>query len=287
MPARIRDLVSRRYADGICIHGQLGVEPDKFEEQLRAIAERHLGSSAAVVEIEEFIAGLHTSDLMLSVACAKGYESAWRRFCDLYRKYLVSLTRRRLGRRSDPKDLGETLWVDLFLPDNSGNSRIASYDGRSSLATWLRAVVNNRVINELQRKSSLSTTVGVTREPADPPALRSLEARLSRQRYEEIIRRSFSYASSRLTSHDRGLLLLRFDEGYQLGDISRIYSVHQSTITRQLDRIVSRLRTDAISVMTCEYRMGAAAVEECMNAACDAFSNSLSILSLLEATGGK
>jgi RNA polymerase sigma-70 factor len=278
------ELIVQRYQDALHVHRELGIELCIFAEHLRRIASRYLGSFSAPAA-HGFIASLHTSDLILSLACARGDDAAWRRFCELYRNHVESLTRNLMGRRSDPEELCDALWVDLFLPDSSGNSRIASYDGRSSLATWLRVVVNNRVINELQRKNFRWTTLDVIREPSDPPALRSVEARVSCERYQQIIYRSFEYASRRLTSDERTLLLLRYDKGYQLGHISRMYSVHQSTITRQLDKIVGRFRTDVVSMLTYEYRMGSAAVEECMNVACGTFSTSMSILNLLAAAG--
>lgn len=285
MTETLHDILNRRYEEAIGIHGHLGVDLHAFEEHLRRIAQRQLGPAGEHAPAAlTFISGLHTNDLLLSLACARGEDIGWRRFCDLYRQYLVNLCRHLIGRKSDPEELGDELWVDLFLPDSSGRSRIASYDGRSSLATWLRVVVNNRVINELQRKNFRWTTLDLIREPSDPPALRSVEAAVSRQRYGPIICRSFEYASRQLSAEERTLLLLRYDKGYQLGDISRIYSVHQSTITRQLDRIVNRFRTDVVSVLTYEYRMGAAAVEECMHVAWGAFSSSISILNLLAAT---
>src|SRR4029077_13428124 len=130
-----------------------------------------------------FLKSLHTNDLLLSLSCAMGTEAGWQRFHTEHRKYLSDLSRHLLGRSPDLEELGETIWIDLFLLDKSGKSRIASYDGRSSLATWLRVVVSNRVINERQRRSLSPSNIDAIPEPADPGAHRGVEAAVVHERY--------------------------------------------------------------------------------------------------------
>ena len=68
-------------------------------------------------------------------------------------------------------------------PDRSGHSRIASYDGRSSLATWLHVIVTHRVANERVRKWNTVERPGDMPDVADHAALGDLEAELRAHRY--------------------------------------------------------------------------------------------------------
>jgi len=71
-------------------------------------------------------------------------------------------------------DLADNILADLFLPDRSGNSRIVSYDGRSSLSTWLRVVISNRAINA-QRSSGSTQSVELLSDIPDEPALENID----------------------------------------------------------------------------------------------------------------
>jgi len=225
---------------------------------------------------------VHTNDLFLAIACATGSDAAWQRFHSNYGKYLADLSRHLLGGYPDREELGETIWIDLFLPDRSGQSRIASYDGRSSLATWLRVVVSNRIINDRQRGSFSIGNIDSMPEPADPSALRTVEARLARSRYQAMILTIFERVLAGLNHREALIVLMRYDQGIQLGEIARLFSVHQSTITRQLDRVVERLRGEVTSLLASEYGLNHSQIEECLNVACDTFASSVSILGFLK-----
>jgi len=276
------DLVSVRYHSALTLHGDLGVDRDVFTNHLHRVIQRHLGSS----EIEQttllgFVATLHTDDLMLSLACGKGVNAAWQRFSDLYQKYVTDLSRHLAGQSLDAGELSAAIWVDLFLPDRSGESRIASYDGRSSLATWLRVVITNRAINERLRKGSCLSNLDAIPEPADDTALKDVEDHPVLSRYKPIILSCFKDASRCLTKRERLMVLLRYEEGLQLGEIARLFTVHQSTITRQMDRAATHLRDEVIRLLGSKHQLEEEAIRECLSLAAEALLTSVSVLDIL------
>lgn len=282
MPEDFGGLVRERHRLASGVHGDLGVTVEVFEDHLRRIAHRYLGPRLSEQSLFDFVKSLHTNDLLLSIACAMGMDKAWQRFGTLYRKYLSDLCRHLLGRSQDREELGETIWIDLFLLDRSGQSRIASYDGRSSLATWLRVVVSNRVINERQRRSATAGNLEAIPEPADPRAHRDVEGQVAQDRYRSMILSVFRRSLCVLTEREILMVLMRYDQGLQLGQIARMFSVHQSTITRQLERIVERLRTDVRALLETEFGLNSEQVDECLSVACDTFARTESILRLLK-----
>jgi RNA polymerase sigma-70 factor len=275
-------LINDRYRLAVETHSDLSVNLADFENHLLRISHRYLGTAIPEQARVEFLKSLHTNDLLLSLSCALGGDAGWKRFYAVYRKYLCDVSRHLLGRSPDSEELGETIWVDLFLPDKTGQSRIASYDGRSSLATWLRVVVSNRVINERQRRSLSTGNIDAIPEPADPGALHNVEARVRRLRYQTMILEAFRRALASLSDRETLMVLMRYDQGLQLGEIARLFAVHQSTITRQLDRVVDRLRADVMSLLASQYGFNHAQIEECLSVACDTFATSVSILTFLK-----
>ena len=283
MSADFDELVSVRFRSALAVHGDLGVDQHSFRLHVSRVVEKHFGSTEVETPaLLNFVTTLHTDDLLLALGCAKGLNYAWQRFSDQYRKCVADLSRHPSGQGLDLQELGETLWVDLFLPDRSGASRIASYDGRSSLATWLRVVVSNRIINERLRKIACVGNLDAIPEPADPFALRELEDHPALSRYQPMILSCFADASRCLTKRERLMILLRYEEDLQLGEIARLFAVHQSTITRQMNRAARRLRGEVVRLLVSQYQLNEDAIRECLSLAANTLSNSVSVLDILK-----
>jgi len=280
--AVIRD----RYELAAMVHPALIVELSSFVNHLMHISLRCLGNESSEASLVAFLTSLHTNDLLLALSCAEGSDGAWKSFYASYGKCLSDLSRHFLGRTPGSEELGETIWVDLFLPDKSGQSRIASYDGRSSLATWLRVVVINRVINERQRLSFLPANIEIIPEPKDPLALHHVESRVRLERYQDIALGAFRQAIGKLSDQEARMMFLRYDQELQLGQIARVFSVHQCTITRQIERLVQRLRADVVALLASHYGLNSAQIEECMGVASETFATSVSIFTLVRERAG-
>jgi RNA polymerase sigma-70 factor len=280
------DLVREKYRSALAVNGDLGVDYPSFAAHLRQIVVRCFPDGAATqTSLTDFLESLYTSDLLLALACSRSSNAAWQRFSTLYRNYVTELGRRLIGSDRDTHELADAIWFDLFLPDHSGQSRIASYHGRSSLATWLRVIVTNRVINErVRRRADFCGLDGIPELP-DPGAEHEMEHRLRFNRYHSPLLRCFRQASLWLSPYERTLLLLRYDQGLKLGKIALRFSVHQATITRQIDRAVAKLRAGVVSSLATHYGLGPDAIEECLTVAFESLSGSPSILTLLKSAG--
>ena len=275
----LREESIKAYESGYSIHGALGIGIDQFSERLISII-RKCSRNDCLPAMGEFVSRLHATDLYLSTACALNDERAWERFGALYSRYMNDLVTYICSTRSIALEIRETVAAHLFLPDGSGHSRIASYDGRSSLATWLRVIVTNRIINEGQRKCNTLRYDQPRPDIEDGAALPCIETRLKISRYETLVCAAVRSACETLTDLERELLLSRFDRQVQLGKIAQKYNVHQSTITRTLDRIFRKIRENLISNLG-EMQLGGAAIDECLSIVRDGECQSVSILDCL------
>ena len=259
--SRVCAAIDRAYQEGRDTHG-LSVNQEYFESHVYWVVKRNLGSDASSVAMASFIAALHARDLYLALACAQKADKAWDRFNTLYRKYIDDLAHFATLTNS-AADLADSVLADLFLPDHSGQSRIASYQGRSSLATWLRAIICHRAVNERQRLCNNVEDLETVHEVADEAAVARMEALLRSSRYGSVIRESLRCSCEALSERERLLLLLRYDDGLQLGQIARLFDVHQSTITRQIEGACKKLREAVVANLLTEHKLDHAAIDEC------------------------
>ena len=285
-PSDLLSAIESAFAGGLSAHGDLSLSRERYAAHLLAVLKKFISAEAGEQEKIKFITLLHTEDLYLARACAEHGDQAWRRFDALYHKYLNDLIGYLCSLRHVALDLMETLIIDLFLPDRSGQSRICSYDGRSSLATWLRVVVTNRIINEGQRKSNHGRGIQSCDELPDGTAVPCLEKMITTRRYEAVICESLRQACDMLSPREKKILLWRFDEGLQLGDIAGFLRVHQSTITRTLDRIARKLHDQVIASLS-RRQLDCAAIEECISLLVEGNAHSISILDLIRNAKGE
>jgi RNA polymerase sigma-70 factor, ECF subfamily len=257
--------VKRLYRNGYSFHGDLQVGLKEFEVQLWSIIEKSLGENIASNNAVRILNSLHGNDLYLAFACAQHSPVAWDRFTSIYRKYIHNLTAFVCPVKGLVYELAETILSDLFLPDRSGYSRIASYDGRSSLATWLRAIISYRAINERERKfNGMAQLNDDIFEKVDERALLSIEMALRSSRYRALIIDSLKQVCNKLTDRERLMLLLRYDNCLKLGEIGHLFGLHQATIARQIERVQAKIRQEVVSLLTNKYGLSQAAIDECL-----------------------
>lgn len=257
-------LLMQAYSEGYACHGDLGISREEFVVQVVAILERYLGPEATEEARISFVHRLYTKDLYLTIACAQHSEIAWWRFIRTYKKYIKNVARFASPTADAARELADSTFGNLFLPSRSGRSRIALYDGRSSLATWLRILVIHRATNERELKCNGMENIESMPEIVDEDALYSVEAALRTHQYKHIIDDSFAFVCENLASHERLMLLWRYENGLQLGHIARLLGVHQCTVTRQLERIQKRMRDEFITILASRYHLSSIGIEECL-----------------------
>lgn len=275
----VRTTIAQAYDAARAAHSGLLLQPEYFEAHVVWVTQKTMGPGVSSAAATDFIKALHTKDLYLALACAQKADKAWDRFNTLYRKYIDDLANF-ATLTSRAADLADSVLADLFLPDHSGQSRIASYQGRSSLATWLRAIICHRATNERERHGNNTADLDTIHEVADDTALSRMDALLRSSRYGHVIRESLRCSCQCLSERERLILLLRYDDGLQLGQIGRLLGVHQSTITRQIEGACKKLREAVVTNLITEHKLDRAAIDECK---ADILENPCySILSLIE-----
>jgi len=260
----LSSLAAQAYADGYASHGDIDLQPEIFANQLWVVIEKHLGSNAPPATTLSFFSTLHTTDLYLTVACSQSSDRAWARFVTVYQRYIGNVARFVSPTSDAARELASDLLADLFMPDRSGRSRIESFDGQQSLATWLRVLMSHRATNLRMLKWNTCERIERLSGVADGAAITRMEAAIRASRYEAILEDCFELSSKSLTDRERLILLLHYDDGLRLVEIARALGIHPSGITRQLQNTHLKLQKKIISVLTLKYHLGPAAIKECL-----------------------
>ena len=225
-----------------------------FQSALTRSAAKRFGDSAPGAEkIQEYFASLHLEDLVLACACAEGSENAWNEFVLQYRSYLRAAAAAILRRPiADPAavDLADSLFGDLYGMSGGkagGRSLFGYFHGRSSLKTWLRAVLAQRHIDFIRAEKKFDSLDdrgedGETRRVPELGVVAEIPCDPHRGTYLQKFREALTLALASLDARDRDRLRLYYAEDRTLAEIGRQLGEHESSVSRNLERVRRELR---------------------------------------------
>lgn len=212
---------------------------DVFERALRASAEAKCSGGR---DVEKYCASLHLEDLALACACAVGNETAWEHFM-LQQRPVLYRAADALDASGRARELADALYADLYgLRDRDGErqSLFRYFHGRSSLATWLRAVLAQRYVDHVR---STRRFEALPDEESAPPAAEP-RTDLDRARFVELMQQALGAAVAGLPPRDRLRLGCYYAQELTLAETGRALGEHEATVSRQLARTRRAIRKD-------------------------------------------
>jgi RNA polymerase sigma factor (sigma-70 family) len=216
----------------------------------------------------------YARDLELARRCAAGEEQAWERFVLEYRPLLYRAADA-LDASGGARDLADALHADLYgMPEGGAERRslFRYFQGRSSLATWLRAVLSQRYVDRLRAQRKLEPLPSEDDEPVlhspggreerggDPPDP-------DRSRHVALLRQALVGAVDRLPPRDRLRLGCYYAQELNLAETGRLLKEHESSVSRQLGRTRRAIREDVERQLREDHRLSDAQIAECFESA--------------------
>jgi RNA polymerase sigma-70 factor (ECF subfamily) len=219
--------------------------------------------------LERHLASLHLEDLALATACAEGHEAAWDHFVLEYRPVLY-----RSADAIDPgggaRELADSIYADLFgLQERDGERRslFRYFHGRSSLATWLRAVLAQRLVDRVRSSRRLTP---LDDEEVVPPALVSAPTPdPDTRRFGALIRHALVRALALVPDRDRLRLGCYYREDLTLAQTGRLLGEHEATVSRQLTRTRKVIRAEVERHLRSERGLSEAEIARCFECTID------------------
>jgi RNA polymerase sigma factor (sigma-70 family) len=210
----------------------------------------------------------YARDLELARQCAAGEEQAWERFVLEYRPLLYRAADA-LDATGGARDLADSLYADLYgMPDTGSERRslFRYFQGRSSLATWLRAVLAQRYVDRLREQKRLEPLPDDDK-PARPAGPASDPVDPDRPRHLRLLREALGRAVDALAPRDRLRLGCYYAQELTLAEIGRLSKEHEATVSRQLARTRRALREDVERQLRDDEKLSDAQITECFAAA--------------------
>src|SRR3954468_19239486 len=230
---------------------EFGIPASAFAAMLHELAAKIIPEATKSQRLD-FFNRLHVEDLALARACAGGNERAWQVFMLRFREKLYDAGRQITRDDATGRELADSVYADLYgtqTRDGHRQSKLLSYGGRGSLGGWLRTVLAQEYINHYRKQRRLVSLDRECEEGAQFPAAVAEEITGVDKRLEQAV----DEALRSLDPEDRFILASYFLDERTLAEIARALSVHESTISRKVEKLTKSLRKQVLKAL---IRMG-------------------------------
>jgi RNA polymerase sigma-70 factor (ECF subfamily) len=189
----------------------------------------------------ELISTLRVADLILARACSNGNEAAWDAFLLHFRVPLYDAAYRITRDDTTGRELADSIYADLYgisTRDGRRQCKLDYYMGRGSLEGWLRTVLSREYVNRYRsryREVSLDQQLEAGIEFEGPSSTDSAGP-------NDCLGAAVRQSLAEVSAEERFLLASWYLDQRTLADIGRQLIVHESTVSRRLDRITATLR---------------------------------------------
>ncbi len=250
------------------------VPPEVFSNALERSAEKAFaGRTPSEADLDRYYDSLHLADLALACACAMGQEDAWDHFVREFRPGMY-----RAADAMDPsggaREVAQALYAELFgLKEKDGirQSVFRYFHGRSSLPTWLRALISQRFVDRHRESRKLAplpdessaTPLRAAPAPIDP----------DRPRFVAAMRAVLAAAIAALAPRDRLRLACYYAQEMTLAQIGTLTREHEATVSRQLAKTRKAIREDVERRLRDEKGFSRVEIDECFASIADDAGN--------------
>ena len=228
--------ISQRYSESGA--ERYRITPESFQQIVAAVMARYAADEAEQLAI---LATLRVGELVLARACSSGNEHAWDVFLVRFRAFLFDTAYRIARDETTGRELADGLYAELYgIPNREGRrvSKLDYYMGRGSLEGWLRTVLARQHIDrcryhakDVSLDEQVEAGVGFAATPAEAAPL-----------VDDRVTDAVSQTLAEVSSEERFLLASYYLDQRTLANIGRQMGVHESTISRKLEKLTKELR---------------------------------------------
>lgn len=216
-------------------------------------------------QISQHLKNLRAEDLALALGCAQGNEQAWEAFSWGYRTTIYEAACSLAADLAQARELSDSLAAELYGVDSRAagrQSRFAYFHGRSSLKTWLRAVVYQKFVDEYRRQRRLEP---LPEDLSVPAAAGGSVSERDDQRYAQWLSEAVGVVLRELPVPEKLLLSYYYLQELTLKQIGRLTGEHEATVSRHLEALRKKLRKHIEVYLRRVKKLGAYDVDRCLD----------------------
>ncbi len=245
IPASLASLMAELY--GKSRAGEFAISSAQFCEILQTVASKYISDNATEKEFRTLLTSLRLEDLALARACAAGNERAWEVFLTRFREKLYEVAAYIAREQSAARELADSLYADLYgVSTREGErvSKLTSYTGRGSLEGWLRTVLAQEYVNRYRKQRRL-----VSLDEESEEGVQFAAPEVTPQVTESRLDAVTDEVLEQLAPEDRFVLAAYYLDDRTLAQIAKTLGVHESTISRKLDKLGKSLRKSILAAL--------------------------------------
>jgi len=215
--------------------------------------------------IPELLKIIHADELVLALACVKGNERAWEAFSYGYRTLIYEAACAIASDVSLAREISDSLSAELYGLDAETpgrKSRFAYFHGRSSLKTWLRALVYQKFVDEYRRHRRLEPLPENQEIPS--PEGGSVSSK-DDQRYSDLLSEAVGATLRQLPPAEKMLLSFYYVQQLTLKQIGRATGEHEATVSRHLETVRKKMRKQIETHLRKVKKLPAYDVDRCFD----------------------
>jgi RNA polymerase sigma-70 factor (ECF subfamily) len=234
----VDEAIAQRYQESEAY--RYALSPEQFLQIVSAVVVRYAADSSEIEQIE-LVRTVRVGELALARACSAGNDAAWEIFLTRFRAPLYETAYRVAKDEASARELADELYADLYgIPTDAGRriSKLAYYMGRGSLEGWLRTVLSQRFID---RCRSYAKVVSLEEQAESGIVFAAPEPSADAGSYP-LLCAAIQHTLAGLSTEERFLLASYYLDQRTLAEIAAQLGVHESTVSRRLDRLLISLR---------------------------------------------
>jgi RNA polymerase sigma-70 factor (ECF subfamily) len=220
-----------------------GLTVASFRAILKEIAEKYCSDAK---ERDALWRSLRYEELALARGCAAGNERAWTEFLNRYRGKLYDSARSITRDDASARELADGIYAELYgteLRDGVRRTKLEHYSGRGSLEGWLRTVLAQEWVNRY-RKVKREVSIEEQEEAGIQFAADGQSTSVQVDYAQLAV--ATDAALAELSSEERYILAAYHLDGRKLADIAKTLGVHESTVSRKVEKIASKVRAGVL-----------------------------------------
>lgn len=223
--------------------------------------------------IEHYLDSLHANDLALALACKDGNSAAWEHFITRFRPSMYSAARAIAGDEMRGRELADSIWGEMYgleVRDGARRSVLDYFHGRSSLLTWIRAVLAQRHVDYIRSQSRLEQIDERLENTAGDPGPRvgedeneSFETQSDRARYVQMLGQALESTLKSLAPQERMRMAYYYRHNLSLKEIGALMGEHESTVSRKLARTRDELKSNIERMLSDGHKLSRDQIQLC------------------------
>lgn len=159
---------------------------------------------------------------ILVIRCQQGEKQAFELLVQLWQKPLLTFALRYFEQETEALDVVQETWISVIR-------KIKKLQNPSLFVSWLFRVLTNKCIDRIRKKQAEQKLLkSANAKPKSPEISNGYD--------------SLNRAIRALSDEHKTIIILRFGQGLQIGQIAAILNIAEGTVKSRLHRALARLR---------------------------------------------